>query len=201
MNPSMHRVWAAALTAAMLFVTGCNEPDRGTTGGRLDPYRSTGGDIGSSKASMPALWEYSDQVADQLALNLVNLPEITNSPEKAVLELGDLRNMTRTPTQDFELIQHRIRGRLADSKLIRNHFRIVEGVRRMDLQTDEVTAGTGGLTARYSPEITYILLGDFFQSDRGDTRRYYFDFKLVHASSRTIVDHWDMDLAQRAPSD
>ena len=52
-------------------------------------------------------------------------------------------------------------------------------------------------TARYKPEETYVLMGDFFESRRGSTRRYYFEFKLTHLASRELVFSESYDLAQR----
>ena len=192
---AMVAIWA--LTAAL---AGCRTPDTGTTGGRSDPYRSTAADVASNRASMPALYELSDQTAQKLALELASIDPVRRADTRLILELGDLRNLTSTPTQDFELIQHRIRGRLADSDVIKRYFDFVEGAARMDGQLERIMAGrkpSDEATARYDPEVTYVLIGDFLEADRGPTRRYYFDFKLVHLASRQIVFHKDFDLAQR----
>ena len=172
-------------------------PPRGSTGGRMDVYRSTAADVVSHKASAPELWVYSDQVAESLARDLADIDHIHSAPTRATLELGDLHNRTRTPTSDFEAIQYRIRGKLMKSRIIRDHFMIVEDPNRMDREKFRV-AGEGNTgTARYAPDITYLLIGDFFESRRGSTRRYYFEFKLTNLASREIVFHKDYDLAQR----
>ena len=185
-----------ALTAAL---AGCRTPDTGTTGGRFDPYRSTDADVASNRASMPALLELSDQTVEKLALELAGIGPVRGADTRLILELGDLRNLTGTPTQDFELIQHRIRGRLTNSDVINRYFDFVEGAARMDGQLERIMAGrkpSDDATARYDPEVTYVLIGDFLEADRGPARRYYFDFKLVHLASRKIVFHKDFDLAQ-----
>lgn len=196
------RRWPGILTMILLalVVTGCRSgPPRDTTGGRIDPYRTTDADHASSSASGAALWEYSDRVAESLVRDLSELDRIRTAPTRVVLELGNLRNRTNTPTGDFELIQHRIRGKIRKSRLIRDHFLIVDDPQRMDSEKQRIIGGgddsTG--TARYKAEETYVLMGDFFESRRGLTRRYYFEFKLTHLASRELIFNESYDLAQR----
>ena len=118
MHTSSHMRWSDSrrvltLIVLALVVAGCRPgPPRGTTGGRMDPHRTTDSDRASSSASGAALWEYSDQVAEALARDLSDLDRIRTAPTRVALEVGDLHNRTNTPTGDFELIQHRIRGKL-----------------------------------------------------------------------------------------
>ncbi len=198
----IHRLYAAptmllkglAVVAAIGFAIGCT-PD-GDTGGRIDPYRTTKADRESSRASMPSMLQFSDEVASALAHDLANIPEVQQSPTKVVLELGDMENHTGTPYSDFMLIQRRVQNQLLSSNILRNQFLIVEGPARMDLEKQRVT-GDASSSARYEAGQTYLLMGDFFESNRGsDVRRYYFNFKLVNAQSRQIVFVHDYDLGQ-----
>jgi len=190
-------VAAVAALGAATSIAGCQSgPPQGSSGGRIDPYRSTAADRASSSASGPALLEFSDQVAMALARDLTSIDRIRSSPQRVALELGDLNNRTNTPTSDFEMIQHRIRGQLLKSKLIRDQFLILVDPQRMDREQQRLS-GTEGPTARYSPEQTYVLMGDFFESRRGRTRRYYFEFKLTHLASREPVFNEFYDLAQQ----
>lgn len=182
------------LSAAML--AGCQQTPRGSTGGRIDPYRTTAADEYSRSANMPSMLEYSERVAQSVAKDLASIEQIDTSSGKKILELGDLNNQTRTPTSDFELIQRRIRSQLLASDVVRNRFVIVEERQRMDRQQQRITGAAGG-TATYNPEDTYILQGDFLEANRGSTRRYYFNFKLVNLASREIVFNEDYDLAQQ----
>lgn len=195
----------SGLSAAILFgltlavSIGCT-PD-GSTGGRIDPYRTTEADYDSSRASMPSMLEFSDQVAAALAYDLADIPEVQNSPTKLVLELGDMENHTRTPYSDFMLIQRRVQNQLLSSNVVKNQFILVEGPARMDLEKQRVTSNDSS-SARYDAGQTFMLMGDFFESNRvekdrgGDVRRYYFTFKLVNLQTRQIVFSNDYDLAQ-----
>ncbi len=205
MHTSYFSRWSESRTTLTLIllallVAGCRSgPPRGTTGGRIDPHRTTDSDRASSSASGAALWEYSDQVAEALVRDLSGLDRIRNTPTRVALEIGDLHNRTNTPTGDFELIQHHIRGKLQKSRLIRDHFLILADPHRMDSEKRRLTTSeddnTG--TARYKPDQTYVLMGDFFESRRGSTRRYYFEFTLTHLASRELVFSESYDLAQR----
>lgn len=196
-----------ALACAGLMAVGCESVPRGESGGRIDPYRSTPSDRASGKASIPALLEFSDAVAAALAQDLADIDEIQAGSTKAVLELGSIANKTQTPTSDFEQIQARVRGQIFQSKLIRKHFILVEGRGRMNTELDRVNGGggggdllqegtAGGGTARYDPRSTYVLQGDFFESNRGARRQYYFEFKLTNLASRVIVFQKSFDLGQ-----
>jgi hypothetical protein len=196
--------WACAALCAAGMLAGCDSPPKGSTGNRIDPYRTTESDRGSGRASIPAMLEFSDQVAAALAQELVDIDEIHNAPSKVVLELGSIDNKTRTPTTDFEQLRNRIRGQIFQSKLIRQHFMIVEGRQRMQAETERVNGptqdllqeGGGSETAKYDAKLTYVLQGDFFESNRNDRRQYYFEFKLTNLATRSVVFLKNFDLGQ-----
>ena len=202
--------WTVRLAVCGVAVAflGCASAPDGSTGSRIDSYRTTDSDRDSSGASIPALLEYSDSVSAQMGQEISSIPDIENSPTRCVLELGSIDNKTNTPTGDFEQIRARVRGQIFQSKLIKNRFMIVESRDRMDSELNRVQGdsgnkdllqeGTGGSagTAKYDPKITYVLQGDFYESDRGDRRQYYFEFKLTNLASREIVFNKSFDLAQ-----
>ncbi len=101
------------LTILAISLSSCaTPPPGGSTGGRVDPFRTTKGDRWSNAASMPALLEFSDQVTDMLAVELCDVAEVKATPTKKVLYLGDIRNVSRTANNDFVIIQRRVRDRL-----------------------------------------------------------------------------------------
>jgi Peptidoglycan-synthase activator LpoB len=191
---------AGALLAAAVIVLPACGPDRGSTGGRIDPYRTTDSDLGSQQASIPALLEFTDRTAEELAQDLAALPEINAAaPDRATLELGDILNKTRTSTTDFELIQKRLRGALQRSQLVRSKMRIVESRSRIEAERERVNADpttNAGGSAKYDPKFTFVLQGDFYEAKRGDRRQYYFEFKLTNLQSREIVYLNQFDLGQ-----
>lgn len=198
---------AAGLLLAVATLTGCTRNESvGQSGGRINPYASTRADEASTAASMPSMLEYSDQVAEALVRRLGNIPEISQAPTRAVVELGAIENKTDTPRSDFELIQRRIRSKLINSDIASSNMKFVESVQAMDAEARRVRGGetdplqrdySGGETDRYDLRNTYVLRGGFFESQRGDTRRYYFEFNLVNAQDRGIVFNEPFDLAQQ----
>ncbi|VAX40698.1 hypothetical protein MNBD_PLANCTO03-1495, partial [hydrothermal vent metagenome] len=145
-----------ALVAATLLI-GCarNQPV-GQSGGRINPYASTGADEASEAASMAALWEYSDQVAEALARRIGQIPEIANAPNRVIVELGAIENQTNTPRSDFELIQRRLRSKLFSSDIITDKVKFVESIQAMEAEARRVE---GGRTDRYDFGQTFVLLG------------------------------------------
>ncbi|MCB1281936.1 MAG: hypothetical protein KDB18_10475 [Salinibacterium sp.] len=195
---------ATIVGAGMLAGCQSTAPNRsvGESGGRINPYSTTAADRASGQASAPALWEFSDQVAESLAQRIAGIPEIAQSPDRVVVELGNLSNGTDTPTQDFELIQRRLRSKLLTSDVVANRVRFVESIDDMDAEYRRVQAtnnnGMNPLTDRYDPRSIYVLRGDFLESSRrgGETRRYFFEFRLTNLQTRTIVFNDSFDLAQ-----
>lgn len=196
----------AGLLAASV-VTGCaRNQSVGQSGGRINPYASTRGDEVSTAASMPAMLEYSDQVAEALVRQLGTIPAIAGSPTRVVVELGAIENQTDTPRSDFEFIQRRLRSKLINSDIAAANMKFVEGVQSMDAEARRVRGGetdplqrdyAGGQTDRYDPASTYVLRGGFFESRRSETRRYFFEFNLVNLQNREIVFNEAFDLAQQ----
>lgn len=204
---TIHTLLCLTATSVLTITAGCTRNQSvGTSGGRINPYASTRADEASTAASMPALWEYSDQVAEALARRIGDIPEISGSPTRVIVELGAIENQTNTPRSDFELIQRRLRGKLLSSDIVTANVKFVESVQAMDAEARRVRGGDtdplqrdygSGQTDRYDPRSTYVLRGGFFESDRGDTRRYYFEFNLVNLQDRSIVFNEPFDLAQQ----
>ncbi len=80
------KAMAAAAILAAAAAIGCESANPGTTGGRIDPYRTTEHDRGSHAVSLPALLEFCDTTAQALARDLVEMPEITDTEYQVALE-------------------------------------------------------------------------------------------------------------------
>jgi len=134
-----------------LLLAGCQDPPRGDTGGRIDPYETTKDERYSTGANIAALLEFSDETAAKLARDLAEIPEIKESSRKVVLELGGINNQTHTPSSDFEMMQQRVRSHLMRSQLLRDHFLIVESRSSMNRELERVQAApsqqSGGQTS------------------------------------------------------
>lgn len=201
---SFYAVLFGLLTLAL---GGCtSSPDPGVTGGRMDSYRSTEADVYSNQASVPAMLEFSDQTAEALARDLTQLPEIQQRTTRAILMLGDINNKSNTNTNDFEMITIRTRNKIVGLRHIVDNFKVVENLDRMrNAEAREVGVPQDLLqegrattyVANYNPADIYVLNGDFYESSRGSTRRYYFAFTLSNMASREIVFREQYDLAQR----
>ena len=65
--------------AALLAASGCNQGPRGDTGGTIDPYNRTRADAISAEADAVTLLEFSDQVGQELAVQLGRIGDIRNA--------------------------------------------------------------------------------------------------------------------------
>lgn len=192
------------LLAALSISGGCALPPRSNPEpGRIEVTQTTRGDVYSPEASMPDLYRFSDEVGRQLALEIAQIREIRESPQRVVIELGTLNNRTGTTTQDFELIQRRLFGKLQQSLHLERYAMVVEQRRTMERDYREITGSDEtvgeGAPEKYDPDRTYVLQGHFFESRRGGTRRYLFEFQLANLGSRAIVFNRTFDSSKVLP--
>ncbi len=197
LNGRLGRVAFGLGLMGVLAASGCNQGPRGDTGGTIDPYNRTRVDANSPEADVVTLLEFSDQVGQELAVQLGRIGEIRNAPSKALIELGSIQNKTRTPSGDFAAIQRRVFLTLVNSDFAQNVADVVEDVDRMDADAARVAPSAPvdaqgkptHQTARYPAEQTYFLQGTFSELSRGGGRNstFVFDFTLTNAASRKIV--------------
>jgi len=194
------RLGPAALLAAAL--AGCNTAPRGDTGGIIDPKERTGADRFDERADTVTLFEFAEDVGQNLAGEFLSVPAIQGSQYRVVIEIGSIQNNTRTPASDFAAVQRRVFITLAQSDLVRKGAKVVES--RARVERDAGAAGqatvvrdplgrerptsSGGMTD-YPLGDTYFLQGTFSELSRGAGRQstYQFDFTLTNAQSREIV--------------
>lgn len=185
------------------LMVGCeSHAPQGSNAGRMDPYRTTNADRASMSANMPALLELSDQTASRFAAELANIPEVANSKERKTLYISTIENNTRTPTNNFVMIQRRVRDTLVGSTHLRPYFRFTNNPQTLDREKARLT-GTGDpvndsnlKNKRYDADDIYLLKGAFFESGRDTVRRYYFVFEVTNLETGEILLNKQMDLAQ-----
>ncbi|MEZ6318259.1 MAG: hypothetical protein R3B49_05810 [Phycisphaerales bacterium] len=181
---------AAALGSGLVLAACANPgpPPRGDSGGRIDPYRSTSVDAGSGAANTVDLLQFSDKVGQAIAMRIASVDEIAGSPEKVVIEMGDIENKTYTPTSDFEIMRRRVFTGLVNSSAVSRLADIVEAPEVMDAQRGRF-ANDPGQTDRYGTRQTYLLQGYFGELTRGGGAQsnYYYEMTLTNLQSRRII--------------
>lgn len=188
--------------ACVLSLAGCNTAPSGNNGGVIDSRTRTGADTHDRAADSVSLFEFADEVGQNLAADFSTLPKIKEQSYRVVLEMGSIQNMTETPSSDFAAIQRRVFLTLQNSDFVRNGARIVE--RRGRVENDAGSASqpvvtqdpmgrepprvSGGMK-EYSLGETYFLQGTFSELSRAGGRQstYQFDFTLTHAETREII--------------
>lgn len=187
-NFTFHRGVAPICAVAFLGLTACDTTKRG----RLDPYETTKQEKRSDQVSTTALLEFSDQVPDRLIQDLYDLPIVRDTDGKVNLLIGDFNNQTRiVPTSDFEMLAQRIRNQLINSQVATSKLRFTEKRARIERLADgEKVLNPDGSpidAPAYDATKTYLLLGDFYRTNRANTNLYYMQFQLVNAASNDIV--------------
>ncbi len=191
------RMWTVALLGiAVMAASGCIS-DRGNRGGRLDVTETTEAEWDSAKVLPVSLVEFSDQAAQRVVEDLVNLPRIRDNEGRVTVILGDINNKTGiVSSTEFEVVTARLRNNLINSDIARGTLRFVERRARMlDLAEREAVASDQVLAdpPNYDPQTTYTLNGDFYRIGRGETNQYYMEVQLVHFGTNEIVfsDRYD----------
>lgn len=189
----------AAVSTSVLALAACETgpAPRGNTGGRVDPYRSTDIDARSGGANTVDLLQFSDSVGRALAARIANVDEIANSPERVVIEMGDIENKTYTPTSDFEIVRRRVFASLVNNGPVSRLADIVEAPEVMDAQRDRF-ATDHATTDRYGTRTTYLLQGYFGELSRGGGAQsnYYSEMTLTNLQTRRIVFVEQLDTKQ-----
>jgi hypothetical protein len=176
-----------AVLAALLLLGACQED---TSTYRRDPYGSTPAEGNSPEILPNSLMEFSDQFPQRLVQRLAAIPEIANSSKPVTVIMGDLNNKTQiVSSNDFEMVQHRIRANLVNSDFVSKHMIFVENRARMGALAGREGVGTPGTSGPppYDPETTFTLNGDFYRIARGDTSLYYMEYTLVNFKSNRLV--------------
>lgn len=189
---------AAAIAFAGLTVGGCSPP-QGASGGRVETTDTTRAERYSTQVLPASLVEFSDQVAQQLAADLSEQPELNRDFRVSVV-FGDIVNKTGiVPTSDFEAFRTRVRQKLMQSPQFRDKVRFIESRARWSSVVNRELGGSGnedllqegsrtGNSRGLNPEYTYFLNGEMYRVERGGrTNLYLMSFNLMKASDSELV--------------
>ncbi len=170
------------------MLAGCATSGPSHRGGRVDPGTTTAGDRASGKVYIADLDESSDRIAEALIEDLSYLAQndIDNAAGKSTLVYGDIDNRTtHMPTRDFQVARDRIQDMLINSRLFRQHFRIIDSMDRFEALRQQ--EGQIGSPRTLDPSNTYFLNGNASELDRDTTRKYYFNFQLMRMGDGEII--------------
>lgn len=190
-------VWVVVL--AMIGAVGCDSPPRGRSSGRIDTSVTTDAEVVSSKILPVALMEFSDQVPQELAADIADIPMIRDAGQRVTVVTGDLNNKTgNISSTEFELVRSRIRNTLLQSQYVRDKVRFVENRARMqEVRRRELGEYSDDVMPQLDSEVTFALNGDFYHIRRhGRVNQYYMEFQLVHFGSNEIVFSKRYDVKQ-----
>jgi len=154
-----------------------------------------------NQAPISSLLSFINSASDKFIAQVATVPEIEQSPHQLVLELGTIQCGPTMTRSDYELVQDGVRGRLLDSRIITDRFRIVQNIRRSradqklveigpSADTDITQEGPGTAAPapeKYNPSDIYTLNGTFQRVGRSKHALYQFQMTLVKWDTRQIV--------------
>ena len=185
------------IVMSLLLLTVACESAPKHEAGRIDTSVTTDQELKSAKILPAALMEFSDQVPQDLAVDLAELPLVRDAEGRVTVIMGDINNKTgNVSSNEFELIRSRIRNTLLQSAYVRERIRFVESGGRMDELRARELGLAEGLRPALEPEQTYALNGDFYRIRRGRTNQYYMEFQLVHFMTNEIIFSKRYDVKQ-----
>ncbi len=194
----MKSLIAAAVGCGVVVLAGCSPP-KGENNGRVEITDTTPAERGSSQVQLTAQTEFSDQVAQQLAADLSNVPEL-NKGYRSTVVFGDIVNKTGVvPTTEFEAFRMRIRSKLMQSQMVLKNIRFVENRARLDSLRQRELGGSGDVlqegsagsgTTPLNPQYTYFLNGEMYRASRGtrdEVNMYLMSYNLTNAQTGELV--------------
>lgn len=184
-----------ALLGLCFILSACSVPPEGLSKGRVSPTTTTEGEMDSHQIFPAAILEASDQFAQQLALDLANIPIIRDLPGQATVLMGDINNKTDiVSSNEFELLRSRLRNSLLQSSMVSRKLAFVENRGRMRSIAAREEVGANPVDAGpqpYDPQSTFALNMDVYRiirgSDKGDSNLYYIETQLVNFATNQIV--------------
>jgi PBP1b-binding outer membrane lipoprotein LpoB len=182
----------AGVAVLTVGLGGCVQPPRGENNGRVEMTDTTPAERSSPEVQLTAQHEFSDDVAQQLAMDLSNVPEL-NRGGRVTVVFGDIMNKTGiVPTTEFEGFRTRIRSKLMQSQNVLKNVRFVENRARLESLRSREMGGNGGGAAALDPASTFFLNGEMYRGTRGaqeEVNEYLMSYDLMSADTGEIVWH------------
>jgi hypothetical protein len=196
-NGTIAKAGVVVVVGTLAAVLGACTPPTGSTGGRVDPTRTTRAEAGSAQVLPASLFEFSDKVAQQLAADMKQVPALNGEFRQTVV-FGNLVNKTGVvPTSDFEAFRTRVRGSLMQSQNVLKNVRFVENKANVDANIRRETGRSADLLgegrrnerAELDPANTYFLDGEMYRVDRGQAsvNLYMLSYTLTNMASGEII--------------
>jgi hypothetical protein len=140
--------------------------------------------------------ELSARAATTLAQALPEIPEVKQSPDQMVLEIGTIVNKSGQNDPAFATAMASMRSRLAQNEAVTNSYLLVDRTSDAAKQATTMAAQTAGgnaavfddplqrtasqtATQVYNPRLIYVLGSEFFWADDDGGKDRVLTFKLV----------------------
>jgi hypothetical protein len=184
------------LSAAWLMGSGCQSPDKPAEYGRRSPPIDERDDSDRGLQSKDLI-----AATDQMAMELLSLPELNESREQWTIVASGAENQTTSSRQSFDIFIDRLKTSLG--KFGRGRVTLIENRDRFrDLQRRELEPGAGeredpygqtgisSASGRPGPagiQPDFILYGKVQEMPNRSTSFYRIEFNLTDLRSRVVT--------------
>ncbi|MEM1444456.1 MAG: hypothetical protein AAGF84_00220 [Planctomycetota bacterium] len=196
---------SCVLALVIIPITGCATTN-GTPPPPINPARP-------DPPQVQALDELIDEMSQQLAVALPNVPEVRQSPYQYVLAVADFESTGFSQAHRFHQALQSIETRLMGNRAISDAFIVVDanhqssdaylaaisGPTTADLENFDDPTGRGATPSRktqYDPRYLYFMTGRFYQMDEPGGRKSYrlfVDIEKPSAKQRVISREFRVD--------
>ena len=166
---------------AIVSLTACayqSPPNRGTTGGRMDPSRDAFPERGTTDLRSADLLEATDRMAADLASD----PTIMNAANPPTIFIGPVINDTSQPHQNYQIFANRLRAILGTRAIRERHGLDIRQDRRfMEYMRDYEYGNqpSGDSAASYESPNEYVLTCVVQDLPTRGTNYYLLEYQLV----------------------
>lgn len=150
--------------------------------------------IERGEAPIQDLRAAAESIAQAFAADLQEMADRSFGDSRVVVLLGDIANKTGTmSTNDFEIVQRKIRQILNRDRLFRENVQLRETARRVRALSEKEREGRTSEPMRQfeglnvDADKVFFLTGDAFMANRRGESLLYLEFTLVRESNAEMV--------------
>ena len=151
-------------------------PNRGQSGGRLDPTHDARSETGSPTLRSQDLVSATDMMAQDIASRL----DIANRQSPPRIFVGQIENKSAMRQQNYQVFLARLRAEL-NSSGARLGLEFIRERQYIEQQRDREYGGKDpdSTSAAYKSRADYVLTCEIYDLDSGGTSYYMLDYQLV----------------------
>lgn len=181
----MHNVLRLAVPVLLMALVACQStaPNRGRSGGRLDPTHDAASEVGVRDLRSQDLVTATDRMAESIARRL----DVSRRDSPPRIFVGDIENRTTRPEQNYQVFLDRLRSTILATGPqhgldFRRERAFVEEQRAREFGYDDPVRAPDS----YRSQAEYVLTAVVSDLPRGGTNYFLVEYQLVQLVDRAV---------------